>query len=214
MLFVFTIPRRTGLIQAVVLVLIAAGVYYLATNAKLPPYVLSSALYFLCLTCLLLGQIQPMIMKSRIGKPGLLALLLFFLVWGVIRMYKTSQQNQWQNFNFKAVYKEVSANKDKLFIVTKNFPIHKFYAFDLPADYKLENYADTEHFIINLYAPVFKRFGIQNNKDIPYMPAILFWGEPVDALRLYFEKLTGQPMKIITLPEYKEETVWRVVPAS
>lgn len=212
MLVLYTTAKRIRITLAITLLLLAASVYYLANNAKLPPYVLSSALYFICLASLFTGAINPRLTGTKTGKTAIIAVLGLFAVWGIIRAYKTSQQNKWQNYRFKSVYKELASNKDKLFIITKDFPIHKFYAFDVPRKYMLENYTDTEHFIIDLYEPVFKRFGISTNKDIPYLFNILFWGEPSDAVRLYFEKITGQSMKIITLPQFRQETVWRVVP--
>jgi hypothetical protein len=211
MIVLYARTKRLRITLGIALVLLAAGVYYLAFKAKLPPYILSSFLFFVCLVCLLKGEINPIVSAHKAGRIAAIILLLFFITWGIIRAHKTSLRNKWQNSYFKNVYKEISADKSKLFIITKNFPIHKFYAFDLPRNYKLENYTDTEHFIINLYQPVFRKFGINTNSDIPYLSNIYFWGEPIDALRLYFEKLTGQSMKIITLPGYKYGVVWRIV---
>lgn len=214
LLAIFASTRKIRLALSLALLLITAGTWYLANNAKLPPYILASALYFICLATMFYGAVNPLILHRKWIQFSTIALLLFFCCWGIIRLHKTSQQNRWQNYSFKQAYAELAANKDKLFIVTGNFTIHKFYAFDLPRNYKLDNYADTEHFIINLYKPVFEKFHIYNNGQIPFHPNVLFWGKTCDALRLYFERLTGRPMKITEpLGEFKAQSVWRIVPS-
>jgi hypothetical protein len=214
-LAIYASTKKIRLALALTLLLIAAGTWYLATNAKLPPYILASALYFVCLATIFHGGVNPLVLYNLWIQLLTIALLLFFCYWGIIRLHKTSQQNRWQNLAFKQAYAELAANKDKLFIVTGNFTIHKFYVFDLPRNYTLDNYADTEHFIINLYKPVFEKFHIYNNNQIPFLPNVLFWGKTSDAVRLYFERLIGQPMRITDpLPAFNAQTVWKIVPQS
>ena len=87
--------------------------------------------------------------------------------------------------------------------------LQKFYSFDVPKNYQLKNYLDSEHFLHNTYLPLLRKFGIDSIKQIPASNVIMFRGQPVEALLEYFNHLTGNSVKMFKVPvAFKSENVW------
>jgi hypothetical protein len=187
-----------------------AGLGFLLLKAKTEPYILISSLSLICFTVFLHNG-QPFFQKKRIYEYITLAALFLFIAWGSLRIYRTSQQNRQENARFKSQYAEIAAHPQTLFINIRGLAIQKFHAFDIPAKSELANYLSTELFITNNYHSTLEKFHIGNIKDIFSSPNVLFWGEPSQGLKAYFERIAGRPLVFSSqLQEFKTGFVWRV----
>jgi hypothetical protein len=189
--FISTIRRYLAYVITCSLLLFISGLLYLSITAKIPQHIVVSTLYTISLLSLLSSA------TFFQGKPKykfiIYAFIPFFLFWSLLRLYKTSTENKIASSGFYNSHAEIAAHKDNLFILTKNSLLQKFYAFDNPASYPLPNYLDSEHFLNNIYNPVFQKFNINNAKDIPLSPVVLFAGPPSDGLVSFFTEVKKKP---------------------
>lgn len=206
----YGLRKRPLMVVILSLLLLTVGFGYLLFKAKAPPYILISSLYLFCLGLFLYGQ-QSFSGYKKIYTAGSALLLSFFIFWGVLRAYKTSNQNKYDTELMKQEYEEIKNHPHNLFISIQKIPMHKFYVFDTPKEFSLPNYLHPELFMSNRYSTTLKRFGIRDIKDIFSSPAVLFRGAPPTGLKEYYESLAGRTLIFSDpLPGFKHATVWKI----
>lgn len=190
--------------------LLIVGFGYLQFTAKAPPYILISCLEFISFAVFMYhGAATWHQQKNYRLVVG--AVLLSLLIWASYRLYKTGKQNKDENYSFRMNYAEIAAHPKNLFIDIGDFRSRKFYVFDRPANYPFYNYLIGERFINNTQGGTLKRFGISKTKDIFSSRAVLFWGEPSEAVKKHFERIAGRRLLFRgPLSEFKRGSVWRV----
>jgi len=188
-------------------VLIVGGLIFLNTNYKLADYLVISSLYLLSLLILLSHQKRP---RYFYIYTSLLAVIMF---WGTVRIYKNNQRNIAQIASFKEAYQEISATPQNLFIIADDsFPLQKFYVFDLPKQFRLPNFINSELFMNNTYLPVLNRFGSDGLQSIPYNNHIFFRGKQLDALENYFNLTSGkQVITVFDNSQSQSQKVYRII---
>ncbi len=187
----FIRDKRIRVTTLISLILIILGLGYLLTYAKLPEYLIVSC--FLLLGLLILTSVAKDSLRSTHSVYAEQIIMLLLICWGIIRLYKINSLNVRKIKEFETVYSEIARNRNSLFVITgNNFPLQQYHIFQLPRNYLLSNFIFTEHFLHQLYQPVFKRFGIKEVSDLPRHDSVLFWGKRVPALDDYFRLSTGQ----------------------
>ncbi|MEO8403177.1 MAG: hypothetical protein ABI480_01225 [Chitinophagaceae bacterium] len=211
LLFFLLYGLRKKILPATIisLVLLTAGFVYLLFRAKAPPYILISSLSFICFTTFLHSQDDFMRYK-KLYQIVIPAALLLTGCWGIVRLYRTSQQNIVATWQFKQQYAEIAAHPDNLFIGLNHFDLHKFYVLDVPPSYPLTNYLHGQRFGDNGYHSTLERFGINNIQGIFSSPKVLFWGDLSEPQRINFEKIAGHSLKFSPVMEFKQPPVWKV----
>lgn len=174
--------------------LIIAGLYFLSVNAKLPEYLKISTLFLFGLF-IVSASIENQLSNRYTAL--LSSAMLLLLIWGSVQLYKINKKNIREIEQFRLSAQEISAHSDKLFVLTADiFPLQKFYAFDNPHKFPLPNFLGAEHFLQNIYHPVFERFQLSSLKDLPKHQNVLFWGVRVPALENYFRLVNGRDIFI------------------
>lgn len=189
------IAKRNILRPIVSLALVIAGLTLLSTNAKLPEYLIISCLYLLGIFTLINPEKREL--DNPFFKVASFILLFCMIIWGAVRMYKINKKNNEANDYFRSAHKEIAKHPDYLFIITGDrFPLQKFSVKDLPKNFPLPNFLNSEHFMHNIYTDAFKKFNISNTRDLPGNNNVLFWGKRVDALENYFTIVSGKQVTI------------------
>jgi hypothetical protein len=111
----YGLRKRPLMVVILSLLFLTAGFGYLLFKAKAPPYILISSLYLFCLGLFLYGQ-QSFSEYKKIYTAGSALLLSFFIFWGVLRAYKTSNQNEYDTELMKQEYAEIQNHPHNLFI--------------------------------------------------------------------------------------------------
>jgi hypothetical protein len=182
---------------------------FLRFNYKMPDYLIISGLYLLGLSVFLSSKKQLSQKYFYIYASLLIAMIL----WGTVRIYKNNQRNIREIASFKVACKEITNSPQNLFIIAgDSFPFQKFYVFDLPRQFRLPNFINSEHLMNNIYLPVLSRFGSTDLQSIPYNKHIFFRGKQLDALENYF-KLTSKKnvITVIDSSQSSLEKVYRIV---
>jgi hypothetical protein len=199
--------RSVGIVAVLSFLL---GLYLLA-HYKLPFYLLLS---FFMLTCIFILLQSKESAKGDITWPksGVLLLLLF---WSVVQLYKIDRKNLAEITNFKLAYSELAKRPDYLFMnMAGGFPLQKFYVFDLPQRFPLQNLITGEHFLDNIQAPVFNRFDIRDSRTMYLNHNLFYSGKPVKALLEYFLQLEHIQLRFLKRTEFRANQVFVLTPES
>lgn len=131
-----------------------------------------------------------------------------FMAWAFILMFKEGKRHYSQVEEFEAAYSEIQSRRDKLFISTGDFPIASFYVWNVPKQFPLHNYLDSEHFILNIQHGVYSRNNLQGINDPAFINRVLWWGHDMDGVAEYFSKKLGYIVKTTApLPAFKHGVV-------
>lgn len=186
--------KRTVISGIVAIMLTVSGLAYLRSAAKLSDYFIISCCF---LFVLLMVQSSNGFRGRGLLYRGIVVMWLLFTAWGVTRIYKLNLINMQGNNDFKLQCAEIRANPDKLFVIMHDaFALQKFYVFDLPVNFRLQNMVGYEHFGLNIYQPVLLRFNIADIKKMPFYNNVLFYGRRVPALENYFKQIAGDTICI------------------
>jgi len=184
---------------------------YLLEHYKLPFYLLLS---FFMLTCTFILLQSEESAKHYItwAKSGVLLLILF---WSLVQLYKMDRKNLAEISNFKLAYSELAKRPDHLFMnMAGGFPLQKFYVFDLPRRFPLQNLITGEHFLDNIQAPVFNRFDIRDSRTRYLNHNLFYSGKPVKALLEYFLQLEHIQLRFLKRTEFRANQVFVLTPES
>ena len=175
--------------------------------SKLPEYILISTLFLWCLLALYYSK-EP---TNYNGKFSLTAAFCLTL-WGCIQLYKINQNNIRGIEYFRSAFSEIAAQRQQLFLITGDaFPLQKYYIWNLPKDYMLFNFLGNDHFLNNIYQPVFKRYQIRNTRELPFSSNVLFWGKNVHALEEYLNIVNHKPVLVSPpLKQFKYGPVYKI----
>jgi hypothetical protein len=185
---------------ATLLLFTAGGLITLAYRSQLPDYLLLSTIYFDLLLCVLvtLQQSQHYLRENRMAY----AFVALLLCWGIVRMKKTGDRNKVLSEQFVAYHHFIRQHPDRLFVVVGDaFPLVYAPLFADPRTYALPNYLDSDHFLQNIYTPVFSRFGLRSFRDIPNSPKVYFLGTCFPELPAYFRMVNGRVPALHALPQ-------------
>jgi hypothetical protein len=192
--------------------LLLAGLAYLFISHKIEPYILITSLSLISFLILLFPAGKTIENRS-FAKFIVAGVLLCFIAWGIIRAAKTSRTNEQETRKFRLQYAELSSNRRFLFIHLTGFATRKFYSWDLPATYRLDNLLVDERFSGHNFYTTLHRYQINKASEILSSSNVLFWGNPQEGLKEYFEKIAGRPLQFLgPLPEFKQGQVWKIEP--
>ena len=186
--------KNLFLVSATSLILITSGLYILNLYAK--------SLEYLKISCLFLFGLFVVVYFFENNLSKRVAALLNFStilisIWGTIQLYKADQKNIFQTKLFRLAAQEISKRPNQLFVVTSDtFPLQKFYIFDTPRQFLLRNFLAGEHFLQNIYKPVFAQYGIAQLNELPLHSNVLFWGKRVPALENYLGVVHGREILV------------------
>jgi hypothetical protein len=178
---------------------------YLLAHYKLPFYLLPS---FFMLTCMFILLLSDESDKRNITwlKSGVLLLVLF---WSLVQLYKMDRKNLAEVSNFRFSYSELAKRPDHLFInMTGGFPLQKFYVFDLPRRFPLQNLITGEHFLDNIQTPVLNRFKIHDTRTMYLNHNLFYSGKPTEALLNYFLQLEQIHLRFLRRTEFTANEVF------
>ncbi|OJY98142.1 MAG: hypothetical protein BGP13_10860 [Sphingobacteriales bacterium 40-81] len=190
--FFYSVRRYQKLIALISFSLLATCTILLVVFLKLPYYIIIGGAGLLTLFVVLTSDREGMPATRRWSffKYSLFA---FFLLWGMVRLYKTNIKNKQMNMFFKKSFEEVEKFRTTFFLVTDGaFPLDYFSIFDTPQTYSLENVSLSWQCSYELNLKALNAYHINNVKDIPLSKNVLFWGKPIQALLDYFEITTGK----------------------
>lgn len=203
--------RRKVMTPALVsILLLLLGFYFLLVRYKGPTYILVSSIMLTGYALLLYGH-EQFILRKRKVKIGAIVVLLLFVVWGIVRLYHTSDQNRNYNWLFKERYAEVAAHPGILFLGLNGSYSNKYYVFDVPAKYPLSNYLHAESFLTGNYISVLKRFGIKDIKGLFDSPVVLIRGNLSPEQQAHFEQIAGRMFLIDQQFDFKQVPTWKIL---
>lgn len=205
----YGVQRKILLPALAATVLSILGYGFLLLKYKAPPYILISSLYLLCLAVFLYGQ-EIFILQKKQYKIAAIAVLLLLPAWGILRLFRSSEQNSNYNYLFKERYAEIASHPDQLYIGLETLYAHKYYVFDPPARYPLPNILSGESFLSGHYESVLKRYTITGLKGIFTAPAVLFRGTISKEQKHHFDQVAGRDLKFMEQPGYKHARVWKI----
>ncbi|HEY0677159.1 MAG TPA: hypothetical protein VGD17_02690 [Chitinophagaceae bacterium] len=130
---------------------------------------------------------------------GLVALGL--MVWSVVRVIKLNRWNIAEHLHFECAYRELSARRNMLFIVTDDkFPMDYMHVWDTPRRYTFPNLLYKDHFLNNTYQYAYKRFGITEPVQFVNNQQIVFTGSGSAYIGMYFDELTKRTTELVAGP--------------
>ncbi len=178
------------------------GIVFLYLFAKLPDYIFLSGLTLLSLLISSIGFNSP---RKGLLLYANIAGMVFFMVWGIVRIYKENLKNLNNHLHFRQAATEVANYPDKLFFVTDyTFPSDYISVFDVPQKYPLTNVVLGWHYSYSYSLQMLKKFGINDIKDLPQSQNVLLWGKPVKELLDYFSKTAKLKLQYSPpLPQFK-----------
>ncbi|MBS1749752.1 MAG: hypothetical protein JST63_07600 [Bacteroidetes bacterium] len=197
LIFFCRLNRKYIIATMISSICLMGGIGLLYLFAKIPDYIFLSGLALLSLLIAAIRIEKPQ--RDLIYYPGLLGIL-FFMIWGAVRIYKENLKNLHNHLLFQQAATEVAKYPDNLFFVTDyTFPSDYISVFDTPRKYPLSNVVLSWHYSYSFSLQMLKRFGVNDIKELPYSHKILLWGKPVKELTDYFFK-TAQIKLEYSLP--------------
>lgn len=157
---------------------------------------------------------QKEIPLTKYGNILRLTFTLLFFSWSFIRLNKISESNSIGRAHFLNAWKEVTFNKDKLFIVPYDgFPFEDFGTFDNPADYPIYNVITKHDWMNNTHLPFYKTYNIHNSLDLLKNKNVRFLGNKNAYIREFALMKYNLEGDFIKAPEnYKQLEVSIFVP--
>lgn len=154
--------KKLVMMETISLVFLTGGLLLLHSYGKIPVYLLPGCLLLLGFLILLKGNystgIYPVVIRNTF-----IALMVF---WGIVQYYKLNQQHKSAIASFRTAASTAKNDQDTLLIACLDYPVQKFYVFDLPKKYPLSNVLYMQHFLHQDYHAAFKRFGVASINDL------------------------------------------------